>query len=162
MSESLEHEMTTRVSGSRIFTGGEYVEWHRGESGTSLIWSSDLPLAELLGAADAVLGAADGDHFGIVDFNDEPSNPVTAEAARALALDSPKSVTFLRIEYASGVALVWSSSPGTQELERSSEFAEASVLFGREQTTLAAEALGAMATRRLAQVADKIAKSVAA
>ncbi|WP_231901770.1 hypothetical protein [Microbacterium sp. T32] len=161
MSGAIENEMRKREAGSKVLKDGQYFEWSKGDKGTSLLWSSDKTLPELITAADSVLGAADSHHRGLVDFDDKPSLPVTAARARELALSKPQAVTFLRIEYQSGLALVWTPSPGTEELSQLSTFSEASVFFSPDQSGVVTRAIGAMATNSVVQMADKIVKSVA-
>ncbi len=162
MSEAFERELRTRASGTHVLPDGEYVEWTRDASRASLIWSSDKSLPDLILAADKVLGSADSEHRGLVDFGDIPSAPVTAEEARQRALYNPHEVTFLRLEYASGIALVWTPTAGTDALETHSDFAEASVSFDRKHAKLASKAIALTATRSIVKDAGIIAESVAA
>jgi len=148
--------------GVRIFEDGEFIEWHKTGSGVSLIWSSELELPELLAAVETSMGRADAKHRGIVDFEDQPSEPTTAVMARKLALGDPGRVTFLRLEFGRGLALVWSPKPGSEELEEASGYAETSVFFTRDAADDVARTMGRTATRGLASLADTVARSVAA
>lgn len=147
-------------AGYRLLANGEYVEWSKNSRSTSLIWSSELDLTDLILAVDAVLGDASQEQRGLVDFDGVQSTPTAAHRARQLALDNPRAVTFLRLEYAPGVAFVWTPTPGTMELERKSHYAEASVIFAHDSVELAARMMARTATRNFAPVAVRISEAL--
>jgi len=161
MSE-LRSDLVSSREGVRVFAKGEFLEWHKSDDGRSLIWSSRLPLIDLLDVISRAIGPADLEHRGLVDVDDSPGEPTTARAARELALSDPDSVTFLRLEFRDGIAVVWTPRPGSVELDARSTFAEASVYFTPQSVDVAAEMMSETATAYLAPLAATIAQSVAA
>jgi hypothetical protein len=160
MSE-LQQQLASSAEGVRVFDQGEFVEWHKSELGRSLIWSSALRLDELLSVVETTIGPADDEHRGLVDFEEHATEPTTAAAARALALSNPEQVTFLRLEFSNGIALVWTPKPVSEAIERKSGFAEASVFFTPSTTEAAELTMSRTATERLGSLAAMIVRSIA-
>lgn len=156
-------EQFSHPAGLEFFEKGEFIEWGRGRLGTSLIWSSILKLPELLAEIEAAVGPVDSAQRGVVDFGDTQSEPTTAQIARERALANPDGVTFLRLEFGEKLAVVWTPTPGLEEMpEETKGYAEMSVFFTPETIAIAALTMEKTATEHLVPFADTVTQSVVA
>lgn len=158
----LREDFESSPDGVRVFSRGEFVEWHKFEEGRTLLWSSALRLPTLLEIAAVTIGSADEAHRGVVDLNEVPGEVTTALSARETAFAHADDVTFLRLEFKSGVVLVWTPRSVSDELAQQSKFSETSLYFTKGTVGVAASTMGRTATKMLVSLADTITRSVAA
>lgn len=166
MTDTLEHALRHDNEGSQLYQTGEFVEWHKRDNRRSLLWSTSLAADEMVAEVARTLGAPPKDTLGVVELVGlelaDQTGETTADAAAKIASSHPDHVTFLRLDYGDGVAVLWSPSSGNDALGSGSQFGEANVIFDVEHVDSATKTMTATATKYMGAIASKVVGLLAA
>ncbi len=155
------NELGQGADGLEVLPGGEFLEWHKDKNSRSLIWSSRLPLPEVITRATEALGGSARAVRGYVAFDSQAPVEMSVDDAVAVATTRSSDVSFLRIEYPNQIAFIWVPKHRIAQAS-DAEFAEAGLLFEKSDTRGVVDTVRGIGTDKIGALATSIVAEVAA